>query len=184
MEGSGHTIEELRGSDTAVYTGTMSVDWMDQNVRDFDTMPQYFATGSNRAIISNRVSYVFDWRGPSMTIDTACSSSLIAVHQGVMALRSRESRVAVACGTQVILNPEQFIAESKLQMLSPTGRSRMWDKDADGYARYVRFLSFLSPIRKLSSVPETSLLQRPTSMKSYYFESFEMTEDCSLVFFH
>ncbi|OKL61272.1 hypothetical protein UA08_03198 [Talaromyces atroroseus] len=135
LESGGHTIEGLRGSDTAVYTGTMSVDWMDQGVRDFDTMPQYFATGSNRAIISNRVSYVFDWRGPSMTIDTACSSSLIAVHQGVTALRSGESRVAVACGTQVILNPEQFIAESKLQMLSPTGRSRMWDKDADGYAR-------------------------------------------------
>ncbi|KAI0141789.1 putative hybrid NRPS/PKS enzyme [Xylariaceae sp. FL1272] len=135
LESGGHTIEGLRGSDTAVYTGTMSVDWMDQSVRDFDTIPQYLATGSNRAIISNRVSYVFDWRGPSMTIDTACSSSLIAVHQGVTALRSGESRVAVACGTQVILNPEQFIAESKLQMLSPTGRSRMWDKDADGYAR-------------------------------------------------
>ncbi|KAI0200608.1 putative hybrid NRPS/PKS enzyme [Astrocystis sublimbata] len=135
MESGGHTIEGLRGSDTAVYTGTMSVDWMDQSVRDLDTIPQYLATGSNRAIISNRVSYVFDWRGPSMTIDTACSSSLIAVHQGVTALRAGESRVAVACGTQVILNPEQFIAESKLQMLSPTGRSRMWDKDADGYAR-------------------------------------------------
>ncbi|KAI3336268.1 putative hybrid NRPS/PKS enzyme [Xylariaceae sp. AK1471] len=135
MESGGHTIEGLRGSDTAVYTGTMSVDWMDQSVRDLDTIPQYLATGSNRAIISNRVSYFFDWRGPSMTIDTACSSSLIAVHQGVTALRVGESRVAVACGTQVILNPEQFIAESKLQMLSPTGRSRMWDKDADGYAR-------------------------------------------------
>ncbi|KAI8623712.1 putative hybrid NRPS/PKS enzyme [Xylariaceae sp. FL1651] len=135
MESGGHTIEGLKGSDTAVYTGTMSVDWMDQSVRDLDTIPQYLATGSNRAIISNRVSYVFDWRGPSMTIDTACSSSLIAVHQGVTALRGGESRVAVACGTQVILNPEQFIAESKLQMLSPTGRSRMWDKDADGYAR-------------------------------------------------
>lgn len=144
MESGGHTIEGLRGSDTAVYTGTMSVDWMDQGVRDFDTMPQYFATGSNRAIISNRVSYVFDWRGPSMTIDTACSSSLIAVHQGVTALRSGESRVAVACGTQVILNPEQFVAESKLQMLSPTGRSRMWDKDADGYARYVHFQASIS----------------------------------------
>ncbi|TRX93304.1 hypothetical protein FHL15_005883 [Xylaria flabelliformis] len=135
LESGGHTIEGLRGSDTAVYTGTMSVDWMDQSVRDLDTIPQYLATGSNRAIISNRVSYVFDWRGPSMTIDTACSSSLIAVHQGVTSLRAGESRVAVACGTQVILNPEQFIAESKLQMLSPTGRSRMWDKDADGYAR-------------------------------------------------
>ncbi|GAP93361.2 putative lovastatin nonaketide synthase protein [Rosellinia necatrix] len=135
MERGGHTLEGLRGSDTAVYTGTMSVDYADTGIRDLDTIPTYFATGTNRAIISNRVSYFFDWHGPSMTIDTACSSSLIAVHQGVTALRTGESRVAVACGTQVILNPETFIVESKLSMLSPTGRSRMWDADADGYAR-------------------------------------------------
>lgn len=70
-----------------------------------------------------------------MTIDTACSSSMIAVHQGVQTLRNRESQVAVVCGTQVILGHEMYIVESKLKMLSPTGRSRMWDADADGYAR-------------------------------------------------
>lgn len=135
LERGGHTLEAMRGSDTAVFTGTMSVDYNDTGVRDLDTVATYFATGVNRAIISNRISYVFDWRGPSMTIDTACSSSLIAVHQGVKAIRTGESRVAVACGTQVILNPETYIVESKLNMLSPTGHSRMWDADADGYAR-------------------------------------------------
>lgn len=135
LEAGGHSLESLRGSDTAVYVGTMGVDWNDIAIRDLDTMPRYFATGTNRAIISNRVSYFFDWHGPSMTIDTACSSSLVAVHQGVQALRTGESRVAVACGTQVILGPETFIIESKMKMLSPTGRSRMWDAGADGYAR-------------------------------------------------
>lgn len=123
MEAGGHTIERLKGSDTAVYVGTMGVDYNDTLLRDLSTIPTYFATGTNRAIISNRVSYFFDWHGPSMTIDTACSSSLIAVHQGVQALRSGESRVAVACGTQAILGPEVFIFESKMKMLSPTGRS-------------------------------------------------------------
>ncbi|ORY18402.1 hypothetical protein BCR34DRAFT_596328 [Clohesyomyces aquaticus] len=135
LEAGGHALESLRGSNTAVYVGTMGVDWTDMATRDLDSIPTYFATGSNRAIISNRVSYFFDWHGPSMTIDTACSSSLVAVHQGVQALRTGESRVAVACGTQVILGPETFIIESKMKMLSPTGRSRMWDADADGYAR-------------------------------------------------
>lgn len=105
MESGGHTIETLRGSDTAVYVGTMGVDYNDTLLRDIDTIPTYFATGTNRAIISNRVSYFFDWHGPSMTIDTACSSSLIAVHQGMQALRTGESRVVMACGTQVILGP-------------------------------------------------------------------------------
>lgn len=135
LEAGGHTLEALRGSDTAVYVGTMSVDYYDTLLRDLKTIPTYLATGINRAIISNRVSYFFDWRGPSMTIDTACSSSLVAVHQGVKALRTGESRVVLACGTQVILNPEMYVVESKMKMLSPTGRSRMWDAEADGYAR-------------------------------------------------
>ncbi|KAK8016704.1 hybrid NRPS/PKS enzyme [Apiospora rasikravindrae] len=135
LEAGGHTMEALRGSNTAVYVGTMGVDYNDTLLRDLSTIPTYFATGTNRAIISNRISYFFDWHGPSMTIDTACSSSLIAVHQGVQLLRTGQSRVAVAAGTQVILGPEVFIFESKMKMLSPTGRSRMWDSEADGYAR-------------------------------------------------
>lgn len=105
LESGGHTIESLRGSDTAVYVGTMGVDYSDTLIRDTATIPTYFATGTNRAIMSNRLSYFFDWHGPSMTIDTACSSSLIAVHQAVQSLRNGESRVSVACGTQLILNP-------------------------------------------------------------------------------
>ncbi len=135
LEAGGHTLESLRGSDTAVYAGTMTADYNDTLARDHNTMPKYFATGTNRAIISNRVSYFFDWHGPSMTIDTACSSSLIAMHQGVKTLRSGESRVVMACGTQMLLNPEMYIGESNLNMLSPMGHSRMWDADADGYAR-------------------------------------------------
>ncbi|KIL88416.1 polyketide synthase [Fusarium avenaceum] len=135
LEAGGHALDTLRGSDTAVYVGTMTGDYNDTLTRDHNAIPNYFATGTSRAIISNRISYFFDWHGPSMTIDTACSSSLIAVHQGVHALRTGESRVALACGTQLLLNPEMYIAESKLKMLSPNGISRMWDEDADGYAR-------------------------------------------------
>ena len=59
--------------------------------------------------MSNRVSYFFDWCGPSMTIDTACSSSLVAVHQAVQLLRSGDSRVAVAAGANLILGPGMYI---------------------------------------------------------------------------
>lgn len=70
-----------------------------------------------------------------MTIDTACSSSLIAVHQAVQVLRSGESPVAIAAGSNLIFGPTMFVAESNLNMLSPHGRSRMWDASANGYAR-------------------------------------------------
>ncbi|KDN70032.1 putative polyketide synthase [Colletotrichum sublineola] len=135
LESAGLSVKQLQGSDTAVYVGVMSADFTDMLARDIEKFPTYFATGTARSILSNRLSYFFDWHGPSMTIDTACSSSLIALHQAVQVLRSHQSKVAVAAGSNLILGPEQYIAESKLQMLSPAGRSRMWDAEADGYAR-------------------------------------------------
>ncbi|KAJ5815771.1 hypothetical protein N7474_007548 [Penicillium riverlandense] len=135
LESAGIPMERLQGSDTGVYVGLMTNDYADLLGRDVQSLPTYFASGTARSILSNRISYFFDWHGPSMTIDTACSSSLIALHQAVQSLRSGESSVAVAAGTNLLLGPEQYVAESKLKMLSPNGRSRMWDKDADGYAR-------------------------------------------------
>jgi hybrid polyketide synthase/nonribosomal peptide synthetase ACE1 len=135
IEAAGLSMDTLRGSPTAVYVGLMCADYADLLGRDTSYFPTYFATGTARSIISNRISYFFDWRGPSMTIDTACSSSLVAVHQAVQVLRSGESKVAVAAGANLLLGPEQYIAESNLKMLSPDGRSYMWDTRANGYAR-------------------------------------------------
>ena len=127
LEAAGMTIESLRGSDTSVYVGVMCDDFAAMQVRDIQTIPTYFATGTGRSILANRVSYFFDWHGPSVSLDTACSSSLVAIHMAVQALRTGESRVSLACGSNLILGPENFIVESKLKMLSPDGRSRMWD---------------------------------------------------------
>lgn len=69
-----------------------------------------------------------------MTIDTACSSSLAALHQAVQGLRNGEATQAIVAGTRLLLDPAMYIAESNLHMLSPDFRSRMWDKDANGYA--------------------------------------------------
>ncbi|GFG06092.1 nonribosomal peptide synthetase 14 [Aspergillus udagawae] len=135
MEDAGLTISGMKGSDTAVYVGLMTGDYHEMQIRDPENMPMYMATGTARSIVSNRVSYFFDWKGPSMTIDTACSSSLVALHHAVQSLRAGDCRIAVAAGANLILGPEMMIAESNLHMLSPTGRSRMWDTAADGYAR-------------------------------------------------
>jgi hybrid polyketide synthase/nonribosomal peptide synthetase ACE1 len=102
---AGQTIEGLRGSPTAVYVGVMCDDWSGIITRDLEVFPRYGATGMARSIMSNRISYFFDWHGPSMTIDTACSSSLVAVHQAIQTLRSGESEVAIAAGANLILTP-------------------------------------------------------------------------------
>ncbi|KAL7772833.1 hypothetical protein CFE70_002796 [Pyrenophora teres f. teres 0-1] len=135
LEGAGVTIESLQGTNTGCYVGLMSGEYESAMLKDPETIGTYHATGTARSFLSNRISYFFDWHGPSMTIDTACSSSLVAVHQAVLLLRSGQSRVAIAAGSNMIIDPTNYISESKLQMLSPTGQSRMWDADGNGYAR-------------------------------------------------
>ncbi|KAK8104542.1 ketoacyl-synt-domain-containing protein [Apiospora kogelbergensis] len=135
IETAGYSLQSLRGSSTSVFVGMMNSDYMHQLYRDLDSLPQYAATGMTMSMMANRISYFFDWHGPSVAIDTACSSSMVGLHQAVQALRNGESKVAIAAGTNIILGPEVFVAESKLHMLSPNGRSYMWDARADGYTR-------------------------------------------------
>ncbi|KAI1084292.1 ketoacyl-synt-domain-containing protein [Whalleya microplaca] len=135
MESAGYSMDQYSGKQVAVFSGVMTADYDTLSQRDELSTSQYYATGNARSIISNRISYFFNFHGPSMTIDTACSSSLVALHQAVQSLRNAESTMACVTGVNVMLTPEQFIVESSLHMLSPTGKSRMWDAEADGYAR-------------------------------------------------
>lgn len=114
VEAAGYSIPQLRGSPTGIFLGQMTDDYRDVLYRDPDNIPRYTATGISRAILANRISYFFDWRGPSENIDTACSSSLVALHHAVQSLRTGESELAVAAGVNLILGPETYIAESKV----------------------------------------------------------------------
>ncbi|KAI2472698.1 hypothetical protein F4781DRAFT_318834 [Annulohypoxylon bovei var. microspora] len=132
---SGQPMEKLRGSDTAVYVGLMCDDYQSMLTSDWESFPRYTVTGVERGILANRLSYFFDWHGPSMTVDTACSSSMVALDQAVQVLRSGKSKMAVAAGANLILTPVMHINEASLGMLSPSGRCAMWDTSADGYTR-------------------------------------------------
>lgn len=107
LEAAGLSIDSLSDTNTACYVGVMCDDFSGIVYADSEQIPTYAATGSSRSIMSNRVSYFFNWHGPSMTIDTACSSSLVAVHQAVQVLRSGECPVAVAAGTNLIFSPSE-----------------------------------------------------------------------------
>ncbi|KAL2129699.1 hypothetical protein VTI74DRAFT_7429 [Chaetomium olivicolor] len=125
LESAGYTLHQYAGEKVAVFAGLMTGDYDTLSQRDELDTSQYYATGNARSILSNRISYFFNFSGPSMTIDTACSSSLVALHQAVLSLRSGECRMACVAGANLILTPEQFIVESNLHMLSPTGHCRI-----------------------------------------------------------
>ncbi|KAL2169493.1 hypothetical protein VTG60DRAFT_5962 [Thermothelomyces hinnuleus] len=135
LESAGYSLHQYAGEKVAVFAGLMTGDFDTLSQRDELDTSQYYATGNARSILSNRISYFFNLAGPSMTIDTACSSSLVALHQAILSLRSGECKMSCVAGANLILTPENFIAESNLHMLSPTGHCRMWDAAADGYAR-------------------------------------------------
>ncbi|NIE66113.1 type I polyketide synthase [Burkholderia sp. Ax-1719] len=135
FEDAGVRPEALRGSDCAVYVGVASTDYGNRNMDDLSTVDPYSATGNTLSIASNRISWVYDLRGPSMSIDTACSSSLVALHQAVKALQTGDASMALAGGVNLLLHPYGFVGFSKASMLSPRGRCRAFDATGDGYVR-------------------------------------------------
>lgn len=126
----------LRGEAVGVYVGFSNNDYQFLAVSDPTVAHPYAITGTASSIIANRVSYFYDFRGPSVALDTACSSSLVATHQAVQALRNGECDVAVAGGVNALLTPLVTLGFDEIgQVLSPDGRIKSFSSDADGYTR-------------------------------------------------
>jgi len=125
----------LAGSRTGVFVGISSYDYSRLQFDDLERIDAYAGTGNAHSIAANRLSYLFDLRGPSMAVDTACSSSLVAAHLACQSLRTGESDLALAAGVNLILTPELTITFSQARMLSPDGRCKTFDASADGYVR-------------------------------------------------
>ncbi|MEV6074719.1 SDR family NAD(P)-dependent oxidoreductase [Streptomyces sp. NPDC052069] len=135
IENAGYAASELAGTETGVFMGVCHADYAEMMEREGAATDVYFPTGTAYSIIANRVSYHFDFQGPSITNDTACSSSLVSVYEAVRALSNGECGLALAGGVNLIWSPKHFVAFSQASMLSRTGRASAFDESADGYVR-------------------------------------------------
>ncbi|KUJ06246.1 ketoacyl-synt-domain-containing protein [Mollisia scopiformis] len=135
FENAGIPIDTLLGTSTAVYCGSFVKDYEQICLRDPDDSPQYAATGNGIAIMSNRISWFYDLRGPSMTLDTGCSASLVGVHLACQSLRTGESSLALAMGAGLVLTPATMLPMTALNFLSPDGKCFAFDERANGYGR-------------------------------------------------
>jgi phthiocerol/phenolphthiocerol synthesis type-I polyketide synthase C len=135
VEDAGIPAGRLAGSPTGVYIGASATDYSDLRLGDPAGADSYFMTGNTLSILANRISYVFDLRGPSLTLDTACSSSLVALHHACEALRNQQISSAIVGGVNLLLTPYPFLGFCRASMLSRRGRCYAFDERADGYVR-------------------------------------------------
>lgn len=117
------------------YVGVFGNDWLNLDSQDDQAVDRFHISGAGPFALSNRLSYCFDWYGPSITMQTACSSSLIALHDACLALQHRECRSAVVAGVNLILSPTMTIAMSDTNVMSPDGACKTFDQAANGYGR-------------------------------------------------
>ncbi|WP_394341978.1 polyketide synthase Pks13 [Mycobacteroides abscessus] len=136
LENARIPASSLKGESVGVYIGSSNNDYSYLSVADPTVTHPYAITGNASSIIANRVSYFYDFRGPSVAVDTACSSSLVAVHQGVKALRSGEADVVVAGGVNALITPVVTVGFDEVGgVLAPDGRIKSFSQDANGYSR-------------------------------------------------
>lgn len=127
--------QELKGSRTGVFVGACFSDTHCILGSTPEELTGYENTGCAMSMLANRLSFFYDFHGPSLTIDTACSSALVALDRAVRAIRAGECEVAIVGGASLVHRPSVSVGFNKLQMLSPSGACRSFDQSADGYAR-------------------------------------------------
>ncbi|WP_405360225.1 SDR family NAD(P)-dependent oxidoreductase [Kitasatospora sp. NBC_00085] len=126
---------ELHGTATGVFVGLSSLDYSHLTMAGLEGVAAWTSTGAAGSIAANRLSYMLDLHGPSMTIDTACSSSLVAVHQACRSLAAGECDTALAAGVNVLLSPVITANFDQAGALAPDGRCKAFDAAADGIVR-------------------------------------------------
>ncbi|CAM1356215.1 SDR family NAD(P)-dependent oxidoreductase [Tenacibaculum halocynthiae] len=137
FEDAGVSLDKIKGSNTGVFMGGFTLDnySIQTSKENRHLINSHTAVGLSMTMLSNRLSYFFDLKGPSITIDTACSSSLVATHYACQSIWRGESSMALVGGVNALLRPEVSLFMSKGQFLSKHSRCKTFDSDAGGYVR-------------------------------------------------
>ncbi|WP_344961390.1 type I polyketide synthase, partial [Crossiella cryophila] len=134
LESAGIDPATLRGSRTAVFTGTMGSDYAHREHEIPADLSGQVSIDNASSVASGRLAYFFGFEGPAITLDTACSSALVAMHLAARALRDGECTLALAGGVTVMTTPTLFVEFSKVYALAPDGHCKPFAAAANGTA--------------------------------------------------
>lgn len=132
---AGIPLDRAIGSNTSVFSSGFNHDYLQLLNSDPELKLKYKPMGTSNSILSGRISWFFDFKGPSLTVDTACSSSMVAFHLGAQSLRDHESEMSVICGVNVFTYPTDWFGMDHHGFLAGDGKSYSFDHRASGYSR-------------------------------------------------
>lgn len=137
LDDAGQDLHRLRKTPVGVFIGGFMLDnLLLRTAKDsLKHVNAHTAVAGSATLLSNRISHVFDFTGPSITIDTACSASLAAIHLACRSILNEETELALAGGVNVMLGPAASILMCKGKFLARDGRSKAFFEQADGYGR-------------------------------------------------
>lgn len=135
LEDAGLPLAQVKGSLTSVSIGISWNDYLRLQLRNWSQVNGYTAVGNPYAFAANRLSYFFDFQGPSLALDNGCASSLSALYLACQSLWTGEATLALAGGVNLMLSPDSTIMMSKAGLLAADGRCKTLDACADGFVR-------------------------------------------------
>ncbi|RDH44711.1 hybrid non-ribosomal peptide synthetase/type I polyketide synthase [Zooshikella ganghwensis] len=137
IDHAGIKNESLNGSNTGVYIGLSNSDYAHQTFQDTYTphLKEHSLTGCITSTASGRIAYHYGLQGPCLTLDTACSSSLVGIDLARSSLLAGQCDMALVGGINLMLTPQGYVSLSKVNALSPDGKCKVFDEQADGYGR-------------------------------------------------
>jgi len=133
LEDAGYATDSISGKQCGVFVGVSSGDYLQMMREEGIPLEAQSLWGNTTAVIASRISYFLNLRGPSLVIDTACSSSLVAVHTACKSINLGECDMAIAGGVFLNNTPLFFQMTSNAGVLSPDGKCRAFDDDANGF---------------------------------------------------
>ncbi len=135
MEDAGYAPASLAGTNTGVFIGSSSSDYVSIMEHSHSKLDACDTTGTLRTFMGSRLSYFFDLKGPCEIVDSACSSVIVALNRAVKCLQKSECKMAIIGGINLILSPQGLIAFDQSGVLSENGKVNSFDESANGYVR-------------------------------------------------